>query len=293
MSTARYAIVTAGKNEAAYLPGLIKAMAAQTVAPVKWVVVDDNSTDATYALAQAAAREHSFMEVRQAGGGGGRSFSSQVFAQQEGYRALRDLDVEFVGFLDADIELPPDYYEKIIGFFRADASLAIAGGLVVDKFGESLSRQRATSADHHVPGGVQLFRKDCYDQIGGYAPIEGGGQDTVVEIQCLMRGWKVQTFLNIEAIHLRPTDGDPRTRYRSGVRWGQMCYNLGYSPFYYHANTLSRFLVYRSIKLAAGQTYSFLRASFAGRPRPVSPEFVRYLRRLQMKKLKEKLLRKK
>jgi len=286
MRIAPYVIVTACKNEALYICDLIGNVAGQTVRPTKWVIIDDNSSDATFELAQNASKGHDFIDVRRANSVRPRSFSSQVFAQQEGYECLRNLAFEFVAFLDADIQLPPDYYEKVLSCFSSDESLAIAGGLVVDKLGETASRSRSKSVNHHVPGGVQCFRRRCYEEIGGYAPVDGGGQDTVAEIICMMRGGQVRSFLDIVAYHLRPSENNVQSYFLAGKRWGRMCYNLGYHPLYYGLNTARRFISRPSISLAAGQIYAFLSATFRGEARPVSPEFVRFFRRLQLRKLR-------
>ncbi len=286
MRIAPYVIITACKNEALYIIDLIKNVAAQTVRPVKWVVIDDNSSDATFELAQNASKGHEFIDVRRANSGRPRSFSSQVFAQQEGYESLRNLAFEFVAFLDADIQLPPDYYERILSCFSGDESLAIAGGLVVDKVGETVCRSRSKSVNHHVPGGVQCFRRRCYEEIGGYAPVDGGGQDTVAEIMCMMRGSHVRSYLDIVAYHLRPSEQNVQSYFLAGKRWGRMCYNLGYHPLYYVLNTATRFVSRPSVRLAAGQFYAFLSATFRGEARPVSPEFVKFVRRLQLRKLR-------
>jgi glycosyltransferase involved in cell wall biosynthesis len=290
MRTAPYVIITACRNEALYIGDLIRIVAAQTVRPLKWLIVDDNSSDKTFELAEAAAREHDFIEVRRAGSNRDRSFSSQVFAQQEGYDALRNLTFDFVAFLDADIQLPPDYYEKVLANFSRDESLAVAGGLVVDKVGDRECRSRSRSVNHHVPGGVQCFRRRWYDEIGGYAPIPGGGQDTVAEIMCLMRGGQVRSFLDIIAYHLRPSESNASNPFQAGVRWGKTCYNLGYHPLFFGLNTMTRFFGQPSISLAAGNVYSFFTATLRSEKRPVSPEFVKFVRQLQLRKLRAAVL---
>ena len=286
MIIADYVIITACKNEALYICDLIETIANQTVRPTKWVIIDDNSSDQTFELAQNAGNKYDFIEVLRANSNRSRSFSSQVFAQQEAYGALKDLVFDFVAFLDADIQLSPDYYEKVLSKFSNCQSLAIAGGLLVDKVGDTECHSRSRSVSHHVPGGIQCFRRRCYEEIGGYAPIPGGGQDTVAEIMCMMRGGQVQSFLNIVALHLRPSERNASNYFQAGIRWGRMCYNLGYHPLYYGLNTMMRFISRPSISLAAGHVYSFLAATLQAKERPVSPEFVKFFRQLQLRKLR-------
>ena len=286
MNIGSYVLITACRNESEYIEDLIRCVAAQTVRPMKWVIVDDSSSDHTYELAQKAGNGHAFIEVRRAVSNRPRSFSSQVFAQQEAYECLKDLSFNFVAFLDADIRLPRDYYEKILDRFLDDSSLAVAGGLVVDQSGHGASRLRSRSVSHHVPGGIQCFQRRYYEEIGGYAPIEGGGQDTVAEIECMMQGGQVRSFLDITVHHLRPSEGSVANHFAAGIRWGRMCYNLGYHPLYYWLNSLVRLANQPSARLVAGQVYAFTSATLQGKSRPVSPEFIRYFRRLQLSKLR-------
>jgi glycosyltransferase involved in cell wall biosynthesis len=285
MRTAPYVIITACKNEAVYICDLIRSVANQTARPTKWVIVDDNSSDTTFDLAHNVSKEYDFIDVRRTNSDRPRSFSSQVFAQQEGYESLRNLTFEFVAFLDADIQLPLDYYERILPCFSKDESLAVAGGLVVDKMGNAVCHSRSKSVNHHVPGGVQCFRRRCYEEIGGYAPFNGGGQDTVAEIMCMMRGGKVRSFLDIIAYHQRPSEINVQNYFLAGKRWGRMCYNLGYHPLYYGLNTAMRFISRPSISLVAGHIYAFVSATIRAEARPVSPEFVKFVRQLQLHKL--------
>lgn len=281
-----YAIITACKNEGQYISELIRNVTHQTMRPVKWVIIDDDSSDNTYELARNAAKEFDFIEVHRTRGSRRRSFSSQVFAQQLGYEILGQLAFDFIAFLDADIQLPHDYYERILANFLSEESLAVAGGLVVDKGEETVGRVRSKSVNHHVPGGVQCFRRRYYDEIGGYQPIEGGGQDTVAEIMCMMRGGQVRSFLDTIVYHLRPSEANPHEHFQQGQRWGRMCYNLGYHPVYYALNIFTRFLSRPLVRLAAGQAYAFLSASLQAKTRPVSNDFVKFIRQLQMRKLR-------
>ena len=47
-----YALVTPARDEAEHLPRLARSVAAQTVPPDVWVIVDDESADGTRAVAQ-------------------------------------------------------------------------------------------------------------------------------------------------------------------------------------------------------------------------------------------------
>src|SRR5271166_1220639 len=182
MRTERYALVSACRNEGGYIGGLIEAISAQTVRPIRWIIVDDGSTDDTAARAEAQAANLPFLQIVRMPSDRPRSFASQVFAVQHAYELLKNLSFEFIGFLDADIRVGPDYYSRLIDCFQADPYLGLCGGAVIDKYEDRLVNLRKGSEDFHVAGGVQFFRRQCFEQIGGYIPIEGGGQDTIADI---------------------------------------------------------------------------------------------------------------
>ncbi len=284
-----YVLVSACRNEEAYVEGLIDTVATQTRKPLRWIIVDDGSTDATSALAAERAKDLSFLQVARMPAGGPRSFASQVFAAQHGYALLKALPFGFIGFLDADIRLQADYYERLLACFEEDARLGLAGGSVLDQHADGLDNIRRGSENSHVAGGVQFFRRECFEQIGGYVPIEGGGQDVIVEVTALMRGWKIRTLTQLEALHLRP-DGFAKTKIlRRGLAWGQKFYLLGYHPLFYLGQCVRR-LGRRPVLIGSlCQFLGFLVAAWQAPERPVSAEFVRFQRQLQMQRLRQVL----
>ena len=57
-----------------------------------------------------------------------------------------------------------------------------------------------------VPGGIQLFRRECFQKIGGMLPLRYGEEDLVAEVKARMEGYTVQAFYNITgALHHRLT----------------------------------------------------------------------------------------
>ena len=283
MQKPSYALISACRNEEAYIEGLVETIAAQTVRPTSWIIVDDGSTDATCARAVLRARELPFVQVASMPGGRPRSFASQVYAAQHGWDLAKDLPVDFVGFLDADIRIAPDYYERLLSFFQADFQLGLGGGAVIDQYPDRTENIRHGSEDWHVAGGVQFFRRECFEQIGGYVPIEGGGQDTIADVMALMRGWRIRTFPELTAMHLRPDGFAKDSTFARGIKWGRKFYLLGYHPLFYFGQCLRRIARPPVVVGSLCQLLGFLLASLKGETRPVSRDFVRYLRCSQMR----------
>ena len=267
-----YALVTAFRNERAWLADLVRSVEAQTVPPGRWVLVDDGSTDGSLEHARDLTAHLPLAEVVALVDTGTRSFASQVHAQLAGVERLAATPPAYLGFLDADILLPPDYYASMIERLEADPRLGVVGGHLLDKVGESLVDVRAGSHDYHVPGGVQLFRTECYREAGGYVPVEGGGQDVVIETTAMMHGWTVRSFPGPDAVHLRPFGSSSPRALGRHVAWGRRFYTIGYHPLYFAAATARRVAEPPYVISTGAKVTGYLGAMVMRRPRAVSPQ---------------------
>jgi poly-beta-1,6-N-acetyl-D-glucosamine synthase len=287
----RYAIVSACRNESEYIDGLVDSVASQTLKPWRWVIVDDGSTDDTYARAAKRQRDLTFLQVVKSPNDGQRSFASQAYAANFGYQLLRSDEFDFIGFLDADIRLGKDYYERVLAVLCTAPRLGLAGGAVIDHYPGRTENPRLGSEDYHVAGGVQLFRRLTFDQIGGYVPIEGGGQDTIADFMSMMHGWRVQAIPEIRAMHVRPDGASKLSVVQRGLMWGKRFYGIGYHPVFYAAQCMRR-VGRRPILLGSlSQLMGFVVASLVAQTRPVPEDFVRFLRAEQMRRLRAILVR--
>ncbi len=56
-------------------------------------------------------------------------------------------------------------------------------------------RKRDSFEGHkHVSGQCQLFRRQCWEEIGGYIPHRAGGIDWMAVTTARMMGWKTESF---------------------------------------------------------------------------------------------------
>ncbi len=286
MSKGAYVLVSACRNEDAYIEGLIECVAAQKLRPIRWVIVDDSSTDDTYARASAHHQRLPFLDIIKAPQSNSRSFASQVYAAQFGYEFLKGIPFDYIGFLDADIRFSDDYYEKVIYEFDTDISLGLVGGTVVDKYPDRVERSRQGSEDYHVAGGVQMFRRQCFEQMGAYTPIEGGGQDTIADVTAMMNGWRVRAFPSIEALHLRPDGFTQDSVFLRGMKWGRKFYSLGYHPLFYFGQCMRKVGHRPFIIGSLCQLLGFAVATVKRQPRAIPADIVRYIRKLQMQRIR-------
>ena len=289
MEISSYVLVTPARNEEAYLEKTINGVVAQTVRPRKWVIVSDGSTDGTDEISSRLAREHSFIEFvrRNRPTAGAKDFGSKVKAFKEGYERLGDVEYDFIGNLDADIELPPEYFEKLLAKFQANSKLGIGGGIVLEPENEKFVPQHTSL--NSVCGSVQLFRRQCYEAIGGYIPIRLGGVDAAAEIMARMRGWTVETFLDLPVKAQRKVLTGGATILHTRFRHGISNYLLGYHPLFQLASSLARLneppYVIGSICTLSG----YLRAWIQQKEFSLPPDVIRFLRAEQMQRLASSL----
>ena len=123
-----YSLVTAFRNEKNWLADLVRSIEAQSIKPTTWVLVDDGSTDDSLDHARSLTRHLPFVEIVALVDTGTRNFASQVYAQLAGVERLEARMPAYLGFLDADIVVPPDYYETMLERFRSNPRLASRAG---------------------------------------------------------------------------------------------------------------------------------------------------------------------
>ena len=239
----QYAIVTPAYNEASHIARTIESVIRQTALPLQWVIVDDGSTDATAATIESYARTHGFIRyVRRQREKDNTYFASNVHAIMEGVQRIKNLGYEFLAVLDADIILPPDYYERILQRFQADPNLGVASGIYENLVNGRL--QKVLNDRRSTPKAIQVFRRACFEQIGGYVPLIHGGEDTCACIMARMHGWTAWSFPELKVVHQRPAGtrnarGLLRTRFRQGL-----CeYGLSTHPLFMVAKSLRRCLL--------------------------------------------------
>ena len=223
----RYALVTPAHNEAAFLPRVVASMAAQTVAPVKWVIIDDRSTDDTWSVITAAARQHSFIEPVKITGNQIRKLGSNVVhVFNLGYGFL-PANIPFVVKMDADVLLPPDYFAVLLEHFAADPKLGVASGKTFVPRGDSWVLERC--ADNHVPGPCKTYRRACLEDIGGLIPILGW--DILDVTKARQRGWRTQSYRQLPIYHLRPM-GQVMGMMKTFLSYGKACYLIRCHPLF-------------------------------------------------------------
>jgi poly-beta-1,6-N-acetyl-D-glucosamine synthase len=281
-----YALVTAARNEQEYIGRCIESVLGQTVRPVEWVIASDGSTDRTDAIVSDYARNNHFIRlIRKERCRQQQGFASKVFALNMAATCLNVDDYQFIGNLDADITFQSDYYRKVLDRFRENPKLGIAGGYIFEREGGAF-KSRPANSTWSVAGGIQLFRRECYQAVGGLKPMPLGGEDWHAEIKARMDGWEVKAFPDIPAFHHKPSAGK-RGLIKEAIREGAMDYSMGTHPLFEIVKCLRRVKQKPYGIFAAVRLYGFMRPCLMRQPWTAPKEVVEFLRSEQLFKLRK------
>lgn len=282
MSHKKYVLITAARNEEAFIGKTIQSVILQTVLPEKWVIVSDGSTDRTDEIVRKYAERYNWIELLRMPEHRDRSFAAQATCFNAGYERVKHVKYDIIGNLDADIsfETEKDYFEFLINKFEENSQLGVAGTPFVE--GSLQYDYRYTNIEH-VSGACQLFRKECFE---GYKIIKGGGYDWIAVTTARMKGWKTKTFIEKKCFHNRKQGLGNSGTLMAWFRQGEKDYFLGGHPLWQMFRTFyqmkSKPYIIGGLLLFFGYTYKGLRRT----ERPVSRELMMFQRREQMQRLK-------
>ncbi len=277
-----YVLITPARNEAQFIELTIKSVVKQTARPAKWVIASDGSTDGTDEIVRDYASVHPWIELIRMPERQERHFAGKIYAFNAGYSRVRDVAYSIIGSMDADISFDADYFSFLLDKMVRDPSLGLVGTPFKDS---SMYDYRFVSIEH-VSGACQLFRRECFEEIGGYLPINGGGVDHVAVISARMKGWKTRTFTEKFCLHHRKIGLAERGELMAKFRVGALDYALGGHPVWEIFRTMYQMTRRPYILGGLAVLAGYVSAGVRQIERPVSPAFVQFRRREQMQRLK-------
>jgi glycosyltransferase involved in cell wall biosynthesis len=187
-----------------------QSMVAQTM-PVRWLIVDDGSTDKTAEIVESYAKRFPWIEVVRRSPRADRNFAGKVHAFNAGLERVQALEFDVIGNLDGDLSFPPDYLEFLMQKFSEDPELGVGGTPFTEDGGYDTAKD-SFEGENHVAGGCQLFRRQCFEEIGGYVANPAGGVDWIAVMSARMKGWKVRSFSEKRFHHYRTLGTAQRNR---------------------------------------------------------------------------------
>jgi glycosyltransferase involved in cell wall biosynthesis len=280
-----YVLITPARNEAAFIDGTIQSVIAQRVLPAKWVIVSDGSTDETDSTVAKYAAGRPWMELIRMPEREQRNFAGKAYAFKAGCDRLADVEYDIIGNLDADVTFSEDYFDFLLRKFVENPRLGVAG--TPFREGDFQYDFRYTNPEH-VSGQIQMFRKECYEAIGGYRPIKTGGIDLTAVMTARMNGWQTRSFLEKHYEHHRKMGSAKHGWFASEFNGGRVDYILGCHPLWQLLRSIRRLTSQRPIILSGVLCMAGYLWAAARRLEKVIPkDLVRFRRAEEMRRLSE------
>jgi glycosyltransferase involved in cell wall biosynthesis len=281
----KYVLITAARNEESFITKTLDSVTAQTQLPEHWVIIDDGSTDRTAEIIESYMSRFPWISLIRRINRPNRHFSGKADAVNAGYKFLETAAFDVIGNLDADVSFEPDLMEFLMQKFSADSQLGIAGAPYIE--GDFDSARDSFEGENFVAGQVQLFRRQCFLEIGGYMKSRAGGIDWIAVMTARMKGWKVRSFAEKRFHHHRMMSSAERGMLAAYFSYGQKDYYLGGSPLWEIFRVAFRSMKKPFLIGGAAMSFGYCHAAFTRMERPVSPELMRFHRHHQLIKLKK------
>ena len=279
----KYVIITPARDEESNITRTIQSVLAQTICPLEWVIVNDGSGDRTGEILDRYARQFCWIRpVHRPDRGARKSGVGVMEAFQDGYRFLRAVDWDFIVKLDGDLSFDPDYFEKCFYHFSREDRLGIGGGMVCRMVDGRPVDEGTGGPPFHVRGATKIYRRACWDAIGGIVPMTGW--DTIDEMKANMLGWHTYTFREVLLVQHRLT-GAADGSWRSSVKCGRADYNTGYHPLFMLLKCAKRIFHVPPFIDGAGLLWGYFGNCLKRLPRVEDRDLITYVRRQQIRRL--------
>jgi glycosyltransferase involved in cell wall biosynthesis len=284
LASLRYVLITAARNEEAFIRKTLESVVRQSMSPVRWVIVDDGSSDRTADMVASYAKHTPWIDLVSLPPRRERHFAGKVHAFNTGLERVKSIQFDLVANLDADVSLEPDHFEFLIQKFAEDETLGVAGTAYTQPGYYSVTD--SFEGQESVAGPLQVFRYECFREIGGYVPNRLGGIDWIAVTTARMKGWKTCNFIERRFHHHRLMGTAQRGALGAAFDYGEKDYFLGRSPIWQlcrcgYRMTKRPFLL-GGLALLTGYSWAALRRM----DRAVGPDVMAFHRREQMAKLK-------
>ncbi len=278
----KYVIITSVYNEEKYLSSCIESVIRQTILPLEWIIIDDNSTDSSpqiileYSMKYCWIKKINYKGERyKFGEHVGKNFALGLAKLSRlGY----DILVKFDGDLCID---RVDYFERLLKEFAFNEKLGIISGITY--YNNNGIKEIAWHPEWRTTGALKMYRKQCYDDIGGILPIYGW--DGIDDYKAMYRSWQTRTFYELEVNHLgKEKDWDRHKNNKIFFYKGSSYYIRGYSFPY---------VFLRSIKTAREHSFvsallyvlGFIYSGFKKQNKVVSYDEQKFIRSFQHQRI--------
>lgn len=281
----KYILITSARNEEAFIKLTLDSVVTQTQLPERWTIIDDGSSDQTAEIVAGYAQKFPWIVIIRNPKREGRNFAAKANAVNTALARSQDVDFAVLGNLDADTSFSPDYMAFLMQKFAAEPKLGVAGTPFTQEGGYDSTRD-SFEGEQFVAGPIQMFRQECFKDIGGYTASPAGGVDWIAVMTARLKGWKTQSFADKRYHHHRLMGTAEKSPVVALFSYGQKDYYLGGSPLWQMFRVTYRLIKKPYIVGGLALFFGYSWAALKRVKRPISPELMKFNRQEQMKKLK-------
>ncbi len=278
----KYLVISPVRNEAEWIETTIISMLNQTVTPEEWIIVDDGSRDSTSKIVEKYSDKYDWIKlIRREDRGFAEPGRGIIEAFYEGYAHNNCKDFDYIVKLDGDLSFDEDYFESLFKKFLKNPELGMASGICYIYRKGILTPEN--HPEFHVRGPSKVYKRECWNQIGGL--VKHLGWDTLDEIKAQYLGWTTKSFKDLRLIHYKETG------YHSGLlKWamkqGRSDYYCGYHPLFVLAKGIRRIFFERPYLIdGMGGIFGYFLGYINNEDRYGELGVIKYLRKEQIKAL--------
>ncbi len=223
----KFVIISPVRNEEEYIEKTIQSVINQSILPVEYIIVNDGSTDKTPEIIARYTSRFSWIHCFHKPLGKHRPGAKVVEAFYTGYNNMCSV-WDFIVKLDGDLSFEPNYFEYQLNQFKANPKLGMTSGVTYQPMGGRLVMDKMPT--DHVRGAAKMYRKECFEQIGGLPKVLGW--DTIDELKAQLLGWETRSYRNLVLIHYKPIGVKQTNLFKRELIAGERHHYLGYHPLF-------------------------------------------------------------
>jgi poly-beta-1,6-N-acetyl-D-glucosamine synthase len=278
----RYLLISPCRDESEFMMQTLESVAAQSVPPALWIVVDDGSTDATPAILERYRAKIPYLRVITRTDRGARSVGPGVIeAFYAGLDTVNVAEFDYICKLDLDLDLPPRYFELLIKRMQETPRLGTTSGKPYFKSTRNGKMVPEVCGDEMSVGMTKFYRVPCFQDIGGF--VRQVMWDGIDCHRCRMLGWIAESVDDepLRFIHLRPMGSSQKGIWTGRLRFGYGQYFMGSAPLYFLTSAVFRLGKHPVVIGSVASVWGFLASALRRLPRYNDPEFRKFLRKYQ------------
>lgn len=282
----KYVIITSAYNEEKNIEETIKSVVKQTIQPIKWVIINDGSIDTTQQIIEKYAVKHEF--IHQINKKNEKlDFGAHVSVNFNiGLKEIETIDWEYIAQLDADISIDrSDFYEFQINEMIKNPKLGNTSGITY-VLSNGIKKVNTKRPSWRTGGATKLYRRECFDDIGGIKPIFAW--DGLDVYKARYNGWDTRTFFELEVNHLAANRMSNRHQNKNkSFLIGKSLYQRGYPIEFVLLKSLS------FLRISPKHFNQFLKGYFVSRRNKilqyVNKDEKKFIRKFQYIRLTKKI----